>query len=74
MTLEGLLFRLSDELARAGGRVEVPSFLAAFHPYDVEAGRLLARGFDVGLVRGWLVDRLVGFEGEVIAVSRPAWH
>ena len=77
MTMEVVLSRLDDELTRTGGPVKVPSFLATFHPHDVEAGQLLERAFHVRLLRGRLISRLVKFDGYISAIvdrTRPVWH
>ena len=77
MTLETLMERLSDNLSRSDGPIDVRRFVASYFPHDIEAGSLLARAFHAGLLRGHLSTNLVEFDGYVSAIAddtRPVWH
>ena len=69
MTLEYLMTRLKDELARSDGPVDVRSFVGFFYPHDIEAGQLLERAFHARRLRGRFVSRLVGFDGHISAIA-----
>ena len=75
MTPETVMTQLRRALEH--GRVDVPSFVATFFPYDIEAGQLLERMFRAGLLRGRFLSRLVKFDGHITAIAddtRPVWH
>ena len=77
MTLESVMSRLSDELSRSGGPINVRRFVAGYFPHDIEAGQLLGRAFRARLLRGQFTSRLVKFEGHISAIAddtRPVWH
>ena len=77
MTLEAVMGRVRDELARSTGPIDVRHFVASYFPHDIEAGQLLERAFHVGLLRGRLVSRLVEFDGHISTIAddtRPVWH
>ena len=76
-SVEALVERLRDELARTGEPVDVQDFIAPYFPHDIEAGQLVEKAFRARLLRGRLCVRSVHFEGYVsgVAANMPlVWH
>ncbi len=77
MTLETLMMRIRDELARSSKPVDVGAFLATFFPHDIEAGQLLNRAFNARLLRCRFCTTLVKFDGHISGIAddtRLVWN
>lgn len=74
MTREDLLTRLSSELVRSSGPVDIAGFVKSYFPRDVEAVGLLLSAFEARLVRGRIHSNLVSATGHISRVDTPTWH
>ena len=67
--------RVGDHLSH--GQVDIDPFVRSFGIRDIEAGRLLMRAFDAGLLRGRLVARAFTFRGHISGIANdvcPVWR
>ena len=77
MTLETLVMRIGDELAKSSGPIEIGAFLDPYFPGDIDSGLLLVRAFDARLIHGQLHTNSVSFKGRISGITddtHPVWH